>query len=365
MNVLSTSPYSVVSNPCPRPHRAEARRSPARTGPGMCCVRRRGGLALFDRPPQMPIRSSGDPVGPECQRHGDVARRDDEVIHRGASLKMLGDGNATVSSSTATPIPIRLATRMKTVRMSWMRTRRRPGFPTTARVTRSRTPESPAAGRSAGSRLQKPAQPLRGRSRWPSWWRQPNCCRSTRAKVSRVRLVIAHCTVDYIGRLTAHLPSARRLAAVQGRRVGQRACRRPCLQAAELDEPAVLVDRGARGRGAGMGGARTRPASSCASPSRTSNTTPAMSWASIPGLVKDGVEAHLQALLAEHVELLGAGYTLVRREYMTRSGRSTCCAATNRAAQSPSRSSAAGKSTEWSNSPATWICSTGTACWRR
>jgi RecB family endonuclease NucS len=36
-----------------------------------------------------------------------------------------------------------------------------------------------------------------------------------------------------------------------------------------------------------------------------------------PGLVKDGVEAHLQELLAEHVELLGSGYTLVRREYMT------------------------------------------------
>ena len=39
-----------------------------------------------------------------------------------------------------------------------------------------------------------------------------------------------------------------------------------------------------------------------------------------PGLVKDGVEAHLQALLAEHVELLGSGYTLVRREYMTAIG---------------------------------------------
>jgi RecB family endonuclease NucS len=39
-----------------------------------------------------------------------------------------------------------------------------------------------------------------------------------------------------------------------------------------------------------------------------------------PGLVKDGVEAHLQALLAEHVELLGPGYTLVRREYMTAIG---------------------------------------------
>lgn len=36
-----------------------------------------------------------------------------------------------------------------------------------------------------------------------------------------------------------------------------------------------------------------------------------------PGLVKDGVEAHLQELLAEHVEVLGSGYTLVRREYMT------------------------------------------------
>jgi len=39
-----------------------------------------------------------------------------------------------------------------------------------------------------------------------------------------------------------------------------------------------------------------------------------------PGLVKDGVEAHLQQLLAEHVELLGTGYTLVRREYMTAIG---------------------------------------------
>ncbi len=39
-----------------------------------------------------------------------------------------------------------------------------------------------------------------------------------------------------------------------------------------------------------------------------------------PGLVKDGVEAHLQELLAEHVETLGAGYTLVRREYPTAIG---------------------------------------------
>ena len=36
-----------------------------------------------------------------------------------------------------------------------------------------------------------------------------------------------------------------------------------------------------------------------------------------PGLVKDGVEAHLQKLLAEHVHTLGEGYRLVRREYPT------------------------------------------------
>lgn len=39
-----------------------------------------------------------------------------------------------------------------------------------------------------------------------------------------------------------------------------------------------------------------------------------------PGLVKDGVESHLQQLLAEQIELLGDGYRLVRREYMTAIG---------------------------------------------
>jgi RecB family endonuclease NucS len=36
-----------------------------------------------------------------------------------------------------------------------------------------------------------------------------------------------------------------------------------------------------------------------------------------PGLRKDGVEAHLQALLAERCEVLGDGWSLVRREYPT------------------------------------------------
>jgi hypothetical protein len=36
-----------------------------------------------------------------------------------------------------------------------------------------------------------------------------------------------------------------------------------------------------------------------------------------PGLVKDGVEKHLQELLAERCQVLGDGWTLVRREYPT------------------------------------------------
>lgn len=39
-----------------------------------------------------------------------------------------------------------------------------------------------------------------------------------------------------------------------------------------------------------------------------------------PGLVKDGVEAHLQELLAAQILILGDGHTLVRREYPTAIG---------------------------------------------
>lgn len=39
-----------------------------------------------------------------------------------------------------------------------------------------------------------------------------------------------------------------------------------------------------------------------------------------PGLVKDGVEAHLQALLADQIDILGTGSQLIRREYPTAIG---------------------------------------------
>ena len=54
--------------------------------------------------------------------------------------------------------------------------------------------------------------------------------------------------------------------------------------------------------------------------SRRSSATPAFDLGVDPGLVKDGVEAHLQELLAAQVSLLGEGWRLVRREYPTAIG---------------------------------------------
>ena len=64
-----------------------------------------------------------------------------------------------------------------------------------------------------------------------------------------------------------------------------------------------------------------------------------------PGLVKDGVEAHLQQLLAEHIGLLGDGYRLVRREYPTAIGPVDLLAGTPTGRSSRSRSSGAARST--------------------
>jgi endonuclease len=127
-----------------------------------------------------------------------------------------------------------------------------------------------------------------------------------------VRLVIARCSVDYVGRLTAHLPSALRLLIVKA-------------------DGSVLVhsDGGSYKPLNWM----SPPCRLTEEPGRWSVTNKAGETLVItitevisdtsadlgvdPGLVKDGVEAHLQELLAAQVELLGDGWRLVRREYPT------------------------------------------------
>ena len=82
-----------------------------------------------------------------------------------------------------------------------------------------------------------------------------------------------------------------------------------------------------------------------------------------PGLIKDGVEDHLQKYLAEQIERIGKGAKLVRREYPTASDRSTSWRLTATASTWPSKSSATAASTASNSSPATAICSTATRCW--
>jgi RecB family endonuclease NucS len=127
-----------------------------------------------------------------------------------------------------------------------------------------------------------------------------------------VRLVIARCSVDYVGRLTAHLPSALRLLIVKA-------------------DGSVLVH---------SDGGSYKPLNWMSPPCRLTEEpgqwtvtnkagetlaitiTEVISDTSVelgvdPGLKKDGVEAHLQELLAAQLEVLGDGWRLVRREYPT------------------------------------------------
>lgn len=127
-----------------------------------------------------------------------------------------------------------------------------------------------------------------------------------------MRVVIARCTVDYDGRLTAHLPEAVRLIMVKAD---------GCV--------AVHADGGAY-----------KPLNWMNAPNRLTVeddlwtvTNPSGETLTIrvhevlgdtshdlgqdPGLRKDGVEAHLQELLAADPRLLGDELVLVRREYPT------------------------------------------------
>jgi endonuclease len=130
-----------------------------------------------------------------------------------------------------------------------------------------------------------------------------------------VRLVIARCSVDYAGRLSAHLPLATRLIMVKA-------------------DGSVLVH---------SDGGSYKPLNWMSPPCRLaeagdqwvvtgkSGETLTISIEEIisdsshelgidPGLVKDGVESHLQELLAAQLHLLGDGWRLVRREYPTAIG---------------------------------------------
>lgn len=146
-------------------------------------------------------------------------------------------------------------------------------------------------------------------------------------KVVLVRLVIAECQVDYVGRLTAHLPMARRLLLIKSDgSVSVHADDRAYKPLNWMSPPCWLVETEPVGTEPEAPDSPRLWVVTNKAGEELRITITAIEHDSShelgvdPGLVKDGVEAHLQELLAEHVETLGSGYSLVRREYMTAIG---------------------------------------------
>src|SRR5215471_2254637 len=121
-------------------------------------------------------------------------------------------------------------------------------------------------------------------------------------ELAAVRLVIARCSVDYVGRLSAHLPSALRLLIVKadgsvlvhsdGGSYKPLNWMSPPCRLAETDSRWVVTGKSGE--------------------TLTVHLEEILSDAAFvlgddPGLVKDGVEAHLQELLAAQPDVLGPG----------------------------------------------------------
>jgi len=130
-----------------------------------------------------------------------------------------------------------------------------------------------------------------------------------------VRLVVARCAVDYVGRLTAHLPMAPRLLLVKADgSVSVHADDRAYKPLNWMSPPCSLQETDGVWTVTNRSGEQL--VITLAEVFHDSHHELGVD----PGLRKDGVEAHLQQLLSQHVHTLGTGWTLVRREYPTAIG---------------------------------------------
>jgi len=146
-------------------------------------------------------------------------------------------------------------------------------------------------------------------------------CQPVASSLAGVRLVIARCQVDYAGALSAHLPMATRLVLVKADgsvsiHADDRAYKPlnwmspPC----RIEEGTDVEDRPEWTVTAAKGDATLRIVFDEVLHDSTHEL------GVDPGLVKDGVERHLQELLADHPRSLGGDLALVRREYPTAIG---------------------------------------------
>jgi endonuclease len=127
-----------------------------------------------------------------------------------------------------------------------------------------------------------------------------------------VRLVVARCSVDYVGRLTAHLPEAVRLLVCKADGSllvhSDTGGYKPMMW---MTPPCTTVEN------AGSWAVTNKAGEQLLVTVHEVLSDVSHDLGTDPGLVKDGVEKHLQQLLAEQVHVLGEGYELVQREYFT------------------------------------------------
>ena len=133
-----------------------------------------------------------------------------------------------------------------------------------------------------------------------------------------MRLVIARCSVDYDGRLTAHLPSALRLLIVKADGSvlvhSDGGSYKPLNW---MSPPCRLTEHPAAEEQPGRWTVTNKAGETLTISIEEKLSDTSVELGVDPGLVKDGVEAHLQELLAEQLHLLGDGWRLIRREYPT------------------------------------------------
>jgi len=137
-------------------------------------------------------------------------------------------------------------------------------------------------------------------------------------------LVVARCQVDYSGRLTAHLPVATRVIMVKADGSvlvhSDGGSYKPLNW---MSPPCTLreaVEDGPDGDTVVWTVSATKSDDMLRIRLDEVLHDSAHELGVDPGLQKDGVEKHLQELLAEHVVALGEGLSLVRREFMTAIG---------------------------------------------
>lgn len=144
-----------------------------------------------------------------------------------------------------------------------------------------------------------------------------------------MRLLIARCQVDYAGRLTAHLPMATRLIMVKADgSVSIHADDRAYKPLNWMSAPCTVTVSAPPDDLEAVADSEEYELTEVWEVRNSSGDTLQIAIGEVvhdtshelgidPGLRKDGVEAHLQALLAENPATFGAGWTLVQREFLT------------------------------------------------